>query len=168
MGGSACRDGMYPPEISSRGGRIDRVFADLSGKRQGFQTTGAIGMSSSDQRQYTEHEFRQLVCKLANDQIRRGAKYVKCSIIEATLFRSIGGNHYKVVSEILDEFGFPRIKVSRRKPIIVFNVANESHIQNVEFMPGSVVSPHVVWLDAQGVKQIERCESKSSWQRLEV
>lgn len=121
-----------------------------------------------DQQQYTKSEFRQLVCKLANDQVRKGARYVKCSAIEATLFRSTGGNHYKVVSAILDEFGFPRIKVSRRKPRIVFNVANESYIENVKSMPGSVVSPHVVWLDAQGVKQIERCESKSSWQRLEV
>lgn len=168
MGGSACRDGMYPPEISSRGGRIDRVFADLSGKRQGFQTTGAIGMSSSDQRPYTKAEIRQLVFKLADDQVRRGAKYVKCSAIEVTLFGRSGGSQYKVVSAILDEFGFPRIKVSRRKPRIVFKVANESHIENVKSMPGSVVSPHVVWLDAQGVKQIERCESKSSWQRLEV
>lgn len=125
-------------------------------------------MSSSDQRQYTEHEFRQLVCKLANDQVRRGAKYVKCATIEATIFGNNGGTYHKSVAAILDEFGFPRIKVSRRKPRIVFNVANESHIENVKSMPGSVVSPHVVWLDAQGVKQIERCESKSSWQRLEV
>lgn len=122
----------------------------------------------SDYQQYTEAEFRQLVCKLANDQVRRGARYVKCATIESTIFGNNGGTYHKSVAEILDEFGFPRIKVSRRKPRIVFKVANESHIENVKPMPGSVVSPHVVWLDAQGVKQIERCESKSSWQRLEV